>query len=154
MSDILNKLQNISSDEQKIRINLRSLQEEVRNQYELLEKKKLEKKALDNYLDSTPSSQPQPLPLLPPPSAQGRKKYEKICAEICSLIVQKVMYKGSLTWDEAARNFQVSKPSIGRILQKEKKRKTSDSTLLIHLKKKRKKISNYIRNACFFTFSN
>ncbi len=56
MSDILNKLQNISSDEQKIRINLRPLQEEVGNQYELLEKKKLEKKALDNYLDSTPSS--------------------------------------------------------------------------------------------------
>lgn len=123
MSDILNKLQNISSDEQKIRSNLRSLQEEVRNQYELLEKKKLEKKALDNYLDSTPSSQPLP------PSTQGRKKYEKISPEICSLIVQKVMYEGSLTWDEAARNFQVSKPLIGRILQKEKKRKTSDSTL-------------------------
>ena len=100
MSDILNKLQNISSDEQKIRINLRSLQEEVRNQYELLEKKKLEKKALDNYLDSTPSS--QPLPLLLPPSAQGRKKYEKISPEICLLIVQKVMYEESLTWDEAA----------------------------------------------------
>lgn len=79
MSDILNKLQNISSDEQKIRINLRSLQEEVRNQYELLEKKKLEKKALDNYLDSTPSSQPLP------PSTQGRKKNEKISPEICSL---------------------------------------------------------------------
>jgi predicted DNA-binding protein (UPF0251 family) len=33
------------------------------------------------------------------------------------------MYEGSLTWDEAARNFQVSKPLIGRILQKEKKKK-------------------------------
>ena len=98
-------------------------QKKLETKYELLEKKKLEKKALDNYLDSTPSSQ------LLPPSAQGRKKYEKISPEICSLIVQKVMYEGSLTWDEAARNFQVSKPSIGRILQKEKIRKTSDSTL-------------------------
>ena len=63
------------------------------------------------------------------------------------------MYEGSLTWDEAARNFQVSKPLIGRILQKEKKRKTSDFTLSPNPPKKKGRKSQITSEMLVFLLS-
>lgn len=100
---------------------LRQLQEEVKNAFRQRNLSELELKALSNVLENTP----QPTPLIPP-SQTGRKPNELISPQIQKLVVEKVLYGGEMSYEQAAATYGISRASVGRIISNEKKRKAED----------------------------
>jgi len=58
-----------------------------------------------------------------PASENQRKKFEMISPDVRALIVDKVLYTGEMTWENAMVAYKVSRSSIALIFAEEKKSK-------------------------------
>lgn len=113
------EIRRLDEEQRRSYEHLRNLRAQVVAEAENLERGKRMKAALLNHQKSTP----QPSSDASSPSSHQRGKYQPISADVKALIVQKLFYERSLSWDETARTFNVSQASISRILAVEKKRK-------------------------------
>lgn len=109
-------LAGLRTQRQQVDDALAALQKQVVEPYLNKEKLKTREKALQAYKDNTP----QPVPQAPPTTFK-RKAWEQIPKEVASLVVQKVFYEGSVSWKEAKKVYGVSKASLSRLINKEKK---------------------------------
>ena len=88
-----------------------------------IQKNRQTEKALENLEKSAPKPQEN----VQAPSEQRRRKFQPISGQIKARIVDEILYKGTMSWSDAEKAFDVSHASIGRILDQEKKRKNPDS---------------------------
>lgn len=97
---------------------LRDLHQQVRTIMLQMDRDKVREKAIRSYVQATPQPNPAPAPL------EGmRRKTSPISPEVQALIAQKMMYEGgSMTWEEAMDTYKVSRASISRIVNKEKRK--------------------------------
>lgn len=115
-------LAQVDEEVRKTQEHLKKLQQEVRTAYLHLEEQRIIQKGLQAYEKNSPASVPDSIP----PSAKRRKKGSAIPSEIKALIVKKVMYEGSMSWDNAIKTYEVSRASISRIINSEKNSKKED----------------------------
>jgi transposase len=113
----------IEEQERQTNEELRRLQRQVQSAYMKLEQQRILKKSIKNF---TEHSAPEVAPVSAP-SDQARRKGHPISPEVKALVVQKIFYENSMSWDEAQRVYNVSKGTISRIINQEKKRKLEES---------------------------
>jgi transposase len=111
-------LAKVNAEEKEDTNRLRELQQQVREVYTKLEQRKTVKKSLA----ALQQSEQQHTPVV----EEKRRKYQAISPQIKALITQKVFYDGTMTWDEAIKNYGVSRASISRILKQEKRKREGD----------------------------
>lgn len=58
-----------------------------------------------------------------------------------------MLYKSTMTWEQASRTFYVSKSSVGQTLKEGLTKKNSTNSEVVKTKKKGAKITN---NQCYF----
>jgi len=110
------ELLNLENSEKENHAKLKELQQMVRDRYSALEEDRIKKKALQIYQKATVQT---PVPSLPP-------------SEIKALVVKKVFYEGTMTWDQAIETYAISRASISHILNEERKRKqNAESNVLV-----------------------
>jgi len=99
-----------------IHVDLHNLkQQKVREKYQELHLQQMLQKSLHSLEQSTSNSTPM-LSL----SENERKKFEMNSPDIRALIVDKVLYTGEMTWENAMVPYKVSRSSIARMIAEEK----------------------------------
>ena len=82
-------------------------QNEIKKLYLEKEEEDMKEKALRNFEKNTPSPITQTLP-----SQQKRRQFEAIPGSIKSLVAQKVLYEGCMSYEKAAAIYGISKASV------------------------------------------
>jgi len=128
---VVQHIAQLEAKEKEQHAELKGLRQKVRDIYLTLEKDRVTRESLKAYNKVHPEPEPPA-----PPSLHKRKKYQPIPKETRALVAKKVFYEGSLTWDEACQAYDISRISVARILNAEK-RKGDDSIQQLTPPKKR-----------------
>jgi len=104
-----------------------NLQHQIKQKYQELQLQQHLQKSLHN-LEANMQTSSNELSSLSP-SERKRKHSEAISAQIKALIVDKVMYSGEMTWEQAMVAYRVSRSSIARILKEEMRSKDSSEVI-------------------------
>lgn len=118
-------LNDLHSQKNELNERLKQLRSEVIAVYEILEKTKRTEKALENFHRAIDAVEIQELA----PSEHKRRRFQAISDEVKALVVDNVLYKGSMSWKDAEKAFDISRSSIARILKAERKRKAEGPPL-------------------------
>jgi len=117
---------------------LRRLQKQVKDSYMIIEKNRNIRTSLDDHDGASPV-----IPIHGLSSSAKRKKFSPISPEVKALVVQKIYYEGSMTYEEAEKNYEISKYSIIRIIKSEKEKLVGeDPPVLIPKKRGRRSTLN------------
>lgn len=126
-SDVHLQLKDSQNKENAYSRRLKQLKDEVTSLFSKLEHQRLETKAL-KALDKNLPPEYQTSSI---PSEQGRKPFEVISPQIRNLVIENVLYKGKMSYEEAAVTFKISRASVGRIIAEEKRgKKTLTKTIV------------------------
>ncbi len=120
MSDntlVQRELATIQESQSSIDTQLAELRARFGQLYQVTEQNKNKRKALENLLHSNTGSESPKAP-----SEHARKKYARISDTTRAEIVQNIVYRQSMTWEEAEKVFSVSHASVSRIVNEERAR--------------------------------
>ncbi len=104
-TNVENKLSSIQLSKNTRRECLQELQKEVQKLYEEQQKEVAQRKA--NLPPKNPKAS----------SENKRRQTEPISPQVQALVAQKVMYEGSLTWEQATLAYDISHSSISQIVR-------------------------------------
>jgi transposase len=114
-TSVVSHITELEASEKTSHERLKELQKEVREIYLQMDRQRVMKESLKAFQKAHPEPEAPP-----PPSQSIRKKYQPIPKETKALVAKKVLYEGSLGWDDARTTFDISRTSISRILRAEK----------------------------------